>query len=659
MSWAHYIIQVNIYLVIFYGFYKLLLDNETYFVLNRIYLIAAGLFSLSIPFLRFEWFNAQPLTQRIHVGVDQLNIIMEQVTYQAPDKINWGSVIVLIYISGVIFCIARLIFQLLSISKVLKSIPKGTAFSFFNRKVVDIELPALETIHKHEDIHMRQMHTLDVLFFEILGAFIWFNPVVYLYKTTVKNIHEYLADEEAAKHQGNKEEYALLLLSNAFGIAPNELTNSFFNKSLIKKRIFMLHKPRSRKTAMLKYGLFLPLFAIALTLSSATIRKNDKLKEIAYEIPLDNPITAVKEVIITVPEGNRSISAPLVTDKTVKNKSPEWDDFYSFMRKQLRYPSKSQTKGIRGNSQIKFVISEGQVENLGTAVKLSPDCDAEVMRAVLSYQNFKDIPNGNYSLSVAFTLNGADDDLPFKNARISAIKGYTPLNEIVIMGYAPGSAAASSNDAKIYDFVSVERQPGFPGGMQGFYNYLKETVKYPAEAQKKNIQGKVYLSFTVELDGTLNDIIVTRKLGGGTDEEAVRVLQECPKWIPGALNGKNVRVKYNIPISFKLSKSTDKSDSPTPANQEKTGSINVKGYGSTIKGEDNEVRLISQASAKAIVIVDGKKKDKSAFNELDPNEIASISVLKDSQATSLYGEEGKDGAIIIATKKGTAAITKR
>ncbi|MES2828320.1 MAG: TonB family protein [Bacteroidota bacterium] len=113
--------------------------------------------------------------------------------------------------------------------------------------------------------------------------------------------------------------------------------------------------------------------------------------------------------------------------------------------------------------------------------------------------------------------------------------------------------AAVVEDTRVYDFVSLEQQPSFPGGMEKFYAYLKKTVKYPPMAQENNIQGKVFLSFVVEKDGSLTDIKVDRKLGGGTDEEAVRVLKSSPKWIPGIQNGKKVRVKYNIPISFTLS----------------------------------------------------------------------------------------------------------
>ncbi len=130
-----------------------------------------------------------------------------------------------------------------------------------------------------------------------------------------------------------------------------------------------------------------------------------------------------------------------------------------------------------------------------------------------------------------------------------------PDADIVIaapVGEGPKQAAVVE-DTKVYDFVSIETPPGFPGGINKFYQYVQKSVKYPPMAAENNIQGKVFLSFVVEKNGELTDIKVDRKLGGGTDEEAVRVLKNSPRWTPGIQNGKPVRVKYNIPISFTLS----------------------------------------------------------------------------------------------------------
>ncbi|WGQ08063.1 TonB family protein [Pedobacter gandavensis] len=599
MSWAHYILQANIYLVIFYGFYKLFLANETYFTMNRIYLVMAGILSLAIPFLRIEWFTKQPVAQPIYSGVDQLQDFVTQVSIypDVPERFSTGNLLVLIYLAGVMIFSLFFMYKLAAVYRLLKQNTTGNAFSFFSKKRIDPSLPQLGIINKHEEIHITQLHSLDILFFELLSIFTWFNPIIYGYKYTIKNIHEYLADEEAAKFQGDKEQYALLLLSKAFGIAPNSLTNTFFNKSLIKKRIFMLHKKRSTRTAILKYGLFLPLFAITLMLSSATIRSNETIIAVTEEIPLNEPLTAINEVIVApVKASLSSKKAKMVKTTILDLKSPVWDKFYDFSRKRIRYPAAAQESGLQGHSQIKFSLKAGEVSNISILKKLGAGCDAEVIRVLTAYEGFTAAQDGNYTLPVLFKND--ESASPIKNPVLTKLKGYTNLNLITIIGFGKITATAaegktgslnevavSVEDVKVYDFVNVDRQPSFPGGMANFYSYIKNSIKYPKEAYANKIEGKTFLSFIVEKDGKLSDIKVERTLGYGTDEEAIRVLRESPKWDPGIVNRTPVRVKYNIPINFSLSNSL-----------QKTGQIN------SIK-----IRGISTEAVKGVLSITLKK----------------------------------------------------
>ncbi|MFC3364221.1 energy transducer TonB [Pedobacter fastidiosus] len=103
-----------------------------------------------------------------------------------------------------------------------------------------------------------------------------------------------------------------------------------------------------------------------------------------------------------------------------------------------------------------------------------------------------------------------------------------------------------------FDFVSVEKQPEFPGGLKAFYQYLGQNIKYPKEAAKNKIYGRVFLSFTVEKNGELTDIKVTRGVSRDIDAEAVRVISESPNWSPGIQFGVPVRVRYNINVNFNL-----------------------------------------------------------------------------------------------------------
>ena len=111
-------------------------------------------------------------------------------------------------------------------------------------------------------------------------------------------------------------------------------------------------------------------------------------------------------------------------------------------------------------------------------------------------------------------------------------------------------------------FEVVEQMPQFPGGASELMKYLSQTVKYPAAAEKAGIQGRVIATFVVEADGSISDAKVIRKVNDDLDAEALRVIRSMPKWTPGMQSGKPVRVKYTIPITFKL-------DNPkAPANKD-------------------------------------------------------------------------------------------
>ena len=102
------------------------------------------------------------------------------------------------------------------------------------------------------------------------------------------------------------------------------------------------------------------------------------------------------------------------------------------------------------------------------------------------------------------------------------------------------------------EFIRVEQNPEFPGGMQALVNYLQRTLKYPAAASRGNISGKVYVSFVVNTNGELTDVTVLKGIGFGCDEEAVRVVSQMPRWKPGKQSGRAVKVRFNLPITFAL-----------------------------------------------------------------------------------------------------------
>ena len=181
-------------------------------------------------------------------------------------------------------------------------------------------------------------------------------------------------------------------------------------------------------------------------------------------------------------------------------------------------------------------------------------------------------------------------------------------------------------DGKVYDVVEV--MPQFPGGNAEMMKFLKENIRYPKEAHEKNIQGRVIVRFIVNEDGQVSDAKVARSVDPLLDAEALRVVNSMPKWTPGKQDGKAVKVKYHLPLSFQLNGSS-------------------KGKAT---GNSSGLTLASPVcSSKAYVVVDGKHV--TDISHIKPDDIESINVYKGKSATDKYGENGKNGVIEITMKK--------
>src|SRR5690606_5565387 len=184
------------------------------------------------------------------------------------------------------------------------------------------------------------------------------------------------------------------------------------------------------------------------------------------------PIEAVNEVVTASIEP----IAPQLAKKMQINghennqETAGWDEFYKFMKKSLRYPVSAHKSKIMGTTMIKFTVAGGQIENVGIATKLGGGCDAEALRNIVLFPDYKSIKDGKYTLKVKFMLQDLEDpNAPILNEKIADLKGYTTLDKITIIAFGGKAVAATNDNDKVYDFVSIETAPGFPGGMQGFY----------------------------------------------------------------------------------------------------------------------------------------------------------------------------------------------
>jgi TonB family protein len=140
-----------------------------------------------------------------------------------------------------------------------------------------------------------------------------------------------------------------------------------------------------------------------------------------------------------------------------------------------------------------------------------------------------------------------------RNIKYYANNGHKMEVNAPLQSEKVASGIKEDESAAIGDiFKSVEVQPSFPGGEEARISYLQQNIKYPEEAQELGIQGKIFMTFVVEVDGTITDVRVLRGIGGSCDEEAIRIIKTMPKWNPGKMEGKPVRTQFNMSLKFTL-----------------------------------------------------------------------------------------------------------
>ncbi|WP_341217052.1 M56 family metallopeptidase, partial [uncultured Wocania sp.] len=262
----HYILQTIAFQLVFLLAYDVFLKKETFFKWNRLYLLVTAILSLMLPFIKVESFkkvvpqNYVISLPEVILGQSSVNpnnpIILNAVVLKQNSMSFWE---VTFYI-GLCIAFCLFLYKVFKIFVLVIKNPKqsignivlvellnsNAAFSFFHYIFLGEHIKAedKETILKHELIHTKQKHTLDLLFFELLRIVFWFNPFVYMYQNRMATLHEFIADANAVKHQ-DKNEYYQNLLEQVFETKKISFINTFFKQSLIKKRIVMLSKTKS------------------------------------------------------------------------------------------------------------------------------------------------------------------------------------------------------------------------------------------------------------------------------------------------------------------------------------------------------------------------------------------------------------------------------
>lgn len=636
-----YMLKTALCLSVFYLFYRFWLSKETFHRFNRMVLIGLILVAFVIPSLKvsqnFHLPQIEQVFERLNIPEEETEQEhdlqkMEQVTTttlhtQLEKERSDCTILTLgnlgfLYLGGALLLLLRYIFSIACIYRLIRNSEKKcwkgkirlvvhqqnvAPFSWRHYIVLsrqDLEEYGEEII-AHEYAHIMHKHFRDLLLAEICLLFQWFNPAMWLFRKELKTVHEFEADESVLKAGIDAKKYQLLLIQKTVGTRLYSMVNSFDHSSL-KKRITMMLKKKSNPWARLKYLYVLPLAVIAV---AAFARP-----EISSEL---DEISAVKVNDLTA------------IMKTEEVKSPEKHPAKE-IKVQGQVLEKSTNTPVVGANVIIKGTTSGTITDLDGNFVISMPVGATLS---VSYINMK-----TKELTITEKLIG----------KIKSLKVYlegeitTKTQEVVVVGYGGGEEASD----EVPVFQVVEEMPEFPGGMGECLKFLGKNIKYPVEAQKAGVQGKVIVQFVVEKDGNIANPKVVRSIDPDLDGEAIRVISIMPKWKPGMQKGQPVRVKYTVPVTFRLDGKDTKSNE-TRHLELRTDSV----------FQENPLRIgketfsLKDWKEKPLLIVDGIEKSYSQMEKMNASDIESISVLKDAAGTAIYGAKAKNGVILITTKK--------
>ena len=347
-----YLIKSAIGLIVLYAFYWCFLKQETFFLLNRFYLLLSLLASFIIPLLNLS-FGVEAKGYLTNGLLAPLTITANasKPDYQA---ISVFDVVQTTYLVGVGFFLGRFLWQLIHfaiqyykfpkvfyggftvvITKAAMSPASFLGILFLSQQ--DLKSSHFNTIISHENYHRTQFHSLDLILVEILTAVQWFNPFIWFYNSALRAQHEYAADRNMIKQGEDKFQYQSLLFERAVGVSVNDLM-SYFNNSLLKTRMKMMNKKQSKSRAGFKY-----LFALPLLVLLTVGLFSDQPVFAQQNTGVDDQIDEVP----VYPGGNEAM--------------------YEFIRKNIHYPKSARFSRAEGKIFVSFVVDKtGKVTDVET-----------------------------------------------------------------------------------------------------------------------------------------------------------------------------------------------------------------------------------------------------------------------------------------------------
>jgi TonB family protein len=538
MEFLTYDLKVAALLAVFYMFYRLLLSHETFHRVNRVVLLLTAILSFVLPLCVITIHKTVVVDMpKANIDFGGMTMMIEEAEPQTP---FWQTAAIVVFFIGLVVTLGYTLQSILRVWLLIRHseqhpqndgtvicVAKGDVSPFSWMRYIVLSQSDYEaqdaSILAHERGHIRRRHSLDLILVDTLTALQWFNPAMWMLRQDLRAIHEYEADAAVLSQGINMRQYQYLLIQKAVSHCGYSVANGISHSTLKNRINMMLTNKKSTSKSWIKVFALLPIVGLALALNAETV--NDYVYKEEQQQPQAKVVKKGKKNA-QIKMGTKTIEVKeekTVGTKADKQQSNDWEKNLIFLGEQF------------GDAEPLIVI-DGKVstsEQLKALDKKEVD-NITVMKNEGALKVYAKQFNAD-------TSNG----ILFINTKEYVKNGEKKVVEVVVKAKKPEEAEKP--------FDVVEQMPEFPGGMPELMKFLQENVKYPEEAMKNGIQGRVLIQFIVEKDGSISEAKVIKKVNELLDAEALRVIGEMPKWTPGKQKGEAVRAKFTLPVTFRLS----------------------------------------------------------------------------------------------------------
>src|SRR3989339_509217 len=583
----YYFLQVVFCSAIMMGYYWLVLRDKQFHQYNRFYLLMVAGFSWLVPLIKIQ-LNGTNISEDTNIyyllsAVADNNTVIESNLKFNWYNLSWQNGLKLLYAGGVLFLLTGFfvslfrIYQLFKLNKVRSlgeidlviTNAKGTPYSFFRyifwNEAIDLSSATGQQILQHEITHVKEKHSFDKIFMQLILIAGWFNPFFWLIKKELHMIHEFIADKKSVDN-GDTASLAQMLLAAAYPQHQFNLTNPFFF-SPIKRRIAMLTKQQHSRFSYLRRLVVLPLLAITIIL--VAFRNTDTTQPISVETVMENiyedisgkPVASVVPLNITLKNTYTIVinAGHGGADKGgvgVDGKSTE---------AALTLELANTIKSLNQNNRLNLVFTRSADESQSVAEiatianKANPD-----LFVSLHYNSSKNNQLSGTEIYIANPIktNSYNSHLQFANQLANDLddlkipfKGIKSKQEGVYVLQNVNCPSVLVEAGYLSNQVDLEKIKSPQFREQLAVAFLNKNLKKEIPIEKGGPPGKytVVLSFIIDTKGKVSNVEAENDPGYGTAEEAVRVMKLSPNWIPAKQNGKPVVYKHKHTITYMIS----------------------------------------------------------------------------------------------------------